>query len=98
MVDLTSQVSPQPHALAHSASMEIYQRLVVDLSPEARYVLLNSIANQLRYPNNHTHYFSCAMLHLFAETSDERMQEQITSAMLEATTALHALFDSRPSL
>ena len=27
-----------------------------------RYFLLN--ANQLRYPNNHTHYFSCVLLYL----------------------------------
>ena len=61
--------------------MEIYQRLVADLGAEARYVLFNGIANQLRYPNNHTHYFSCVMLHLFSDTCDERIQEQITRAL-----------------
>jgi len=40
-------------------------------------------ANQLRYPNNHTHYFSCVMLHLFSETTDERVQEQITRVLVE---------------
>ena len=28
------------------------------LDPEGRYLFLNAIANQLRYPNNHTYYFS----------------------------------------
>jgi len=70
-------------SLMHTAPMEIYQRLLADLTSEARYVLLNAIANQLRYPNNHTHYFSCVMLHLFSETTDERVQEQITRVLVE---------------
>ena len=73
----------QPQALAHSAPMDIYQRLAADLGSDGRYVLLNAIANQLRYPNNHTHYFSCVLLYLFAETSDERVQEQITRVLVE---------------
>jgi len=77
-----SQQQPN-NALVHSAPMEIYQRLLTDLSSESRYVLLNAIANQLRYPNNHTHYFSCVMLHLFAESTDERVQEQITRVLVE---------------
>lgn len=43
-----------------------------------RYLFLNAIANQLRYPNSHTHYFSCALLSLFSETNHEAIQEQIT--------------------
>ena len=43
-----------------------------------RYLFLNAIANQLRYPNSHTHFFSCALLSLFAETNHEAIQEQIT--------------------
>ena len=43
-----------------------------------RYLFLNAIANQLRYPNSHTHYFSCVLLYLFAEANTEAIQEQIT--------------------
>ena len=43
-----------------------------------RYLFLNCIANQLRYPNSHTHYFSCCLLYLFAEANTEAIQEQIT--------------------
>ena len=50
---------------------------------EARYLFLNAIANQLRYPNNHTHYFSCALLYLFYETTEETVQEQITRVLVE---------------
>jgi CCR4-NOT transcription complex subunit 1 len=32
----------------------------------------------LRYPNSHTHYFSCLLLYLFGEANTETIQEQIT--------------------
>lgn len=43
-----------------------------------KYLLFNAIANQLRYPNSHTHYFSCTLLYLFLEANSEQIQEQIT--------------------
>jgi len=55
--------------ITHSAPMDIFQRLITDLDTEGRYLFLNAVANQLRYPNNHTHYFSCVLLYLFAEAN-----------------------------
>lgn len=55
--------------ITHSAQMDIFQQLVVDLDTEGRYLFLNAIANQLRYPNNHTHYFSRVLLYLFSEAN-----------------------------
>jgi CCR4-NOT transcription complex subunit 1 len=63
---------------AHSAYSDIFQSLVVDLDSEGRYLFINAVANQLRYPNSHTHYFGCALLNLFAEANSEAIQEQIT--------------------
>jgi len=63
--------------------MEMFQQLVHDLDAEGRYILLNAIANQLRYPNSHTHYFSCVLLFLFAESNVEIVKEQITRVLLE---------------
>jgi CCR4-NOT transcription complex subunit 1 len=63
--------------------MDIFQHLVLELDAEGRYLFLNAIANQLRYPNNHTHYFSCVLLYLFAEANQEIIQEQITRVLLE---------------
>lgn len=60
------------------APMEIFAFLAINLDTEGRYLLFNSIANQLRYPNNQTHYFSCVLLYLFAESTSELIQEQIT--------------------
>ncbi|OEL27045.1 CCR4-NOT transcription complex subunit 1 [Dichanthelium oligosanthes] len=48
---------------------EMFKNLITSLDTEGRYLLLNAIANQLRYPNNHTHYFSFIILYLFAEAT-----------------------------
>ncbi|KAH6563032.1 hypothetical protein BASA62_008802 [Batrachochytrium salamandrivorans] len=69
--------------IPHSAPMDIFQQLVVDLDTEGRYLFLCAIANQLRYPNSHTHYFSCVLLYLFAEANLEIIQEQITRVLIE---------------
>jgi len=68
---------------AHSAHSDIFQSLVVDLDSEGRYLFINAVANQLRYPNSHTHYFGCALLNLFSEANTEAIQEQITRVLLE---------------
>jgi len=72
--------------ITQNPPMDIFQHLAVDLDNEGRYYFLNAIANQLRYPNNHTHYFSCVLLYLFAEANQanqEAIQEQITRVLLE---------------
>lgn len=76
-------------SIAHTAFMDIFQSLAVSLCTEGkrkfkiciflgRYLLFNSIANQLRYPNTHTHYFSCTLLYLFLEANIETIKEQVT--------------------
>ncbi|ORZ15115.1 CCR4-Not complex component, Not1-domain-containing protein [Absidia repens] len=65
------------------AAIEIYQHLLVELDSEGRYLFLSAIANQLRYPNSHTHYFSCVLLYLFVESNKEIIKEQITRVLLE---------------
>jgi CCR4-NOT transcription complex subunit 1 len=85
---MQSKTTPQQLAvptapITHSAPMDIFQRLITDLDTEGRYLFLNAVANQLRYPNNHTHYFSCVLLYLFAEANMEIIQEQITRVLLE---------------
>lgn len=65
---------PNMTTILHCSHMDILQNLIVDLDHEGRYLFLNVIANQLRYPNSHTHYFSCALLYLFAEANSEAIQ------------------------
>lgn len=73
----------QASPITHSAPMDVFQRLAQELDTEGRYLFLNAVANQLRYPNCHTHYFSCVLLYLFAEAGSEIVQEQITRVLLE---------------
>uniref|UniRef100_A0A6B2KWF0 CCR4-Not complex component Not1 C-terminal domain-containing protein n=1 Tax=Arcella intermedia TaxID=1963864 RepID=A0A6B2KWF0_9EUKA len=75
--------SPSPPHSSSLPPMEIFKYLCLNLEPEGRYYLLNSIANQLRYPNSHTYYYSCVMLYLFAEAPSEIIQEQITRVLVE---------------
>ena len=84
--------SPSISSIAHSSYMDIFQNLAVDMDTEGRYLALNCIANQLRYPNSHTHYFSCCLLYLFAEANTEAIQEQITRC--EGTNSHYYLFIS----
>ncbi|GMH00621.1 hypothetical protein Nepgr_002460 [Nepenthes gracilis] len=78
---------PQQQSVSNSvlvdAALDIFQILIMDLDTEGRYLFLNAVANQLRYPNNHTHYFSFILLYLFSEANQEIIQEQITRVLLE---------------
>jgi CCR4-NOT transcription complex subunit 1 len=72
---------------ADDAGLALLAGLAGELGVEGRYLLLNAIANQLRYPNSHTYYFSCVLLTLFADApanpAGEALQAQITRVLLE---------------
>jgi len=73
----------QSSQISHrTAEMEVLQKLM-DFGDRGRYIGLNAIANQLRFPSSHTHYFSCVMLYLFSEAKDEGVREQVTRVLLE---------------
>ena len=72
-----------PDALAATPHAAVFSRLAAELDAEGRFLLLNAAANQLRFPNSHTHYFSCLLLHLFAEAPHEAVREQVTRVLLE---------------
>jgi CCR4-NOT transcription complex subunit 1 len=72
----------QTEAANLPAARDVFQTLAVVLGPEDRYAFLNAIANHLRYPNAHSHFFSCVLLGLFKEC-DELVKEQITRVLLE---------------
>lgn len=68
-------------------ALELFRFLSANMDNEFRYYFFNAIANQLRYPNSHTHYFSKLLLILFHEAPDETIQEQITRVLLERLIA-----------
>ncbi len=66
--------TPSVSTIAHTSHMDIFQNLAVDLDTEGRYLFLNALANQLRFPSSHTHYFSLVILYLFAHSNTEVVQ------------------------
>ncbi|XP_010933666.1 uncharacterized protein [Elaeis guineensis] len=79
--------SPLMDIFLVGAAMDIFQILIKNLDTEGRYLFLNAVANQLRYPNIHTHYFLFVLLYLFAEASEDIIQEQITRVLVERLMA-----------
>jgi CCR4-NOT transcription complex subunit 1 len=75
------QNSQVHQSLSQTPELEILQKLM-ELDDHGRYISLNAIANQLRYPSSHTHYFSCVMLYLFGE-KNVAVKEQVTRVLLE---------------
>jgi CCR4-NOT transcription complex subunit 1 len=75
------QNSQVHQSLSQTPELEILQKLM-ELDDHGRYISLNAIANQLRYPSSHTHYFSCVMLFLFGE-KNVAVKEQVTRVLLE---------------
>jgi CCR4-NOT transcription complex subunit 1 len=75
------------NAFETSAHATILEKLAQAMQPEARYYLLSAMANQLRYPNSHTYFFSFTILRLFgvdfSETDDSDIRQQIIRVLLE---------------
>ena len=74
------------------ANLDVFDALMTTLDAEGRYYVLNAIANQLRYPNSHSHLFSCLVLYLFLH-SKQPVQEQITRVLLERYTKFMRIFN-----
>lgn len=55
--------------------------LVHELSPEARYYLLASLVNQLRFPSSQTDFFSRVILYMFGEVTDDPEETDIGQEM-----------------
>ena len=70
-----------------SIQATLLNKLSRAFDPETRFHFLAAIANQLRYPNSHTHYFSSALLHLFGTDMSDPLEldvkQQITRVLLE---------------
>jgi CCR4-NOT transcription complex subunit 1 len=76
-----------PTFVRGSPDAALLSMLVHELQPEARYFFINSIVDQLRFPNTHTHYFSQALLEIFGsdnvDPEESDIRQQITRILLE---------------
>lgn len=73
--------------LSSGAPSELLQRLCAELDTEGRYLLLNAMANQLRYPNAHTFFHVTMMLVLYETSKADIVREQITRVVIERIIA-----------
>lgn len=71
----------------NNLSYTLFLFLSKELDMEGRYLLLSNIVNHIRYPNSHTHYFSCLILFIFSQSNDIIIQEQIIRVLLERILA-----------
>ena len=90
MVLFIAQQSCQqdPGVERHRESMDTFTPIVQTLNDSTRLCFLNAIVNELRFPNNHTFYFSCIILFIYAEAKHadagrEIIQQQISQIFLE---------------
>ena len=74
-----------------STQVQFLDTLVEKLNTESRHFLIDAIANQLRWPSNHTHFFGLTLLHLFRARPNEKLsqdiQMHITRVFLERLAA-----------
>ncbi|KAJ6011198.1 CCR4-Not complex component C-terminal [Penicillium sp. IBT 35674x] len=74
-------------AFENSTHAALLEKLAQAMQPEARYYLLSAMANQLRYPNSHTYFFSFTILRLFGvdypEQDESDIRQQIIRVLLE---------------
>ena len=81
---LKSNIRNSFETSTHAALLE---KLAQIMQPEARYYLLSAMANQLRYPNSHTYFFSFTILRLFgvdhSDQDESDIRQQIIRVLLE---------------
>jgi CCR4-NOT transcription complex subunit 1 len=75
-----------PSYIQGASDVVLFSMLAHELHPEARYYLLTSIVDQLRFPNSHTHYFSQVILDIWGidpnDPEETDIRQQITRVLL----------------
>ncbi|KAB5566438.1 CCR4-Not complex component, Not1-domain-containing protein [Coniochaeta sp. 2T2.1] len=86
--------SSNPFASGSSDIKTLFM-LVLESGPEARYYLLSSMVNQLRYANSITWYFSQALVDIFThdveDPEEDAIREQIVRILLERLCGVWAM-------
>ena len=71
------------------SAYKLLLHLALTLPPEGLYVLFSAMANQLRYPCSHTHFFAAATLALFEDSPVEAAAREVaTRVLLERVMAM----------
>ena len=87
-VGLRAQLTPVGfNGKSDEAHRNLLMLVLMSTDAQGQYHILNAIANQLRYPNSHTQFFSRALLHLFKESSNVDLKELVTRVLVERLIA-----------
>lgn len=73
---------------SYTSSEKFLVALLEQAQPELRYQLIFAMANQVRFPNAFTYYYSTAFMHLFTVTSDE-VQQTLARVLVERLMVAH---------
>ncbi|CDR94810.1 transcriptional regulatory protein, putative [Babesia bigemina] len=84
-----------PHAMAGQVQTDdtriyLYMDLMRSLSMAGKYVFVNALCRHMRFPNAHTHFFSCLVLWMFdelREPGDEESRDVMLRVLLEHVLA-----------
>ncbi|KAL7674163.1 hypothetical protein ACOME3_000443 [Neoechinorhynchus agilis] len=82
--DIETSKTITPETASQSPQAGLLVRLSETLDDEGTYILLTVIANQLRYPNGPTQFFSSLMLHIYqhGQTSQQPLLSEIVTRVL----------------
>ncbi|KAJ2793270.1 CCR4-NOT core subunit cdc39, partial [Coemansia furcata] len=67
---------------AQRVALDMLKAILAEADPEACYLMVNAISNQLRFPSSHTYLCSRMILALFSK-SEERVRECIARVLIE---------------
>ncbi|KAJ2867165.1 CCR4-NOT core subunit cdc39 [Coemansia aciculifera] len=67
---------------AQRVALDMLKAMLAEADPEACYLMVNAISNQLRFPSSHTYLCSRMILALFSK-SEERVRECIARVLIE---------------
>lgn len=87
LVVYCGQAGSGPGLTTKEVPTAVLSCLLNALDTEGQYELVNAVANQLRYPNAHTNYFSAALLQMFRESQNVQVNELITRVLVERLIA-----------
>lgn len=80
-----------------STHLALICALLLELNTEGRYFVCESMANQLRYPNRHTHFYSCVLLSLFGNYGTVNLgDEKDNVCHLITRVLLERIISNRP--
>ncbi|KAJ2732902.1 CCR4-NOT core subunit cdc39 [Coemansia sp. BCRC 34962] len=82
VVTITSMSDSAARESAQRVALDMLRAILAEADPEACYLMVNAVSNQLRFPSSHTYLCSRLVLALFSK-SDERVRECIARVLIE---------------